>query len=236
MEGTAAAFNEHLDMRAVDRLDEATRHLQADMEAEAAALLAAKTTDDYQRYLSRIYGFISPLERCLLDTPGLEPFLDHRRLRKHLLIEHDLQTLGMKAVELMSIPQCMWIPWFEDACTALGWAYIFEKNTLSHPNLFRHLATILPGEAAFAATFLKVYASATGEMWTSFGEGLELASSSLRNRELMVEGALTGYRFFRRWRNTLDGKSVSSPPREIRDPSLSPELAMFTSTSVPEES
>lgn len=220
MEARRLHCPEGLAMRAVERLDAATRHLQVEMEVEAAAFLDARTVDDYQRFLSRVYGFVSPLERCLLDTPGLQPFLDHRRLRKHLLIEHDLQTLGMKAVELRSIPQCMWIPWFDDACTALGWAYIVERNSLAYPHLFRHLATVLPGEAAFSATFLKVYNGATAEMWTSFGEGLEVASSNAQRLDRIVDGALAGYRFFRRWRNTLDGKNVSSPPQDIRELSL----------------
>jgi heme oxygenase len=106
----------------------------------------------------------------------------------------------------------MWIPWFEDPWTALGWAFVIERNALSFPRLFTHLASTLPGEAAFAASFLKMYAGATGEMWQSFSAGVELASASPRHLEKMVGGATSAYRSFRRWRNTLDGKNLSSPP------------------------
>src|SRR3954464_2635688 len=124
-------------MRAALRLDDETRTVRADVEAESAPLLAATTPPEYQTYLTRAYGFLAPLERCLLDTSGLEGFLDARRLRKHLLIEHDLQTLGMRTLEVQSIPQCMWIPWFDNPWTALGWAYLVEHSTLSFPTLFR---------------------------------------------------------------------------------------------------
>jgi heme oxygenase len=207
------------------------------MEAEGASVLEASSVADYQRYLTRSYGFVSPLERCLLDTQGLGPFLDHRRLRKHLLIEHDLQTLGLKPLEIRSIPQCMWIPWFDNPHTALGWAYIIERSTLAHPNLFRHVATIFPGEAAFAATYLKVYAGTTGEMWKKFAEGLDVASSTPRHVDLIVDGAAAGYRHFRRWRNTLDGKTLSAPQLPAADHAASAtEAADSASRSVPEES
>jgi heme oxygenase len=200
-------------MRAAQRLDDETRTVRADVEAEAASLLAASTAAEYQTYLTRAYGFLAPLERCLLDTSGLEVFLDARRLRKHLLIEHDLQTLGMRTLEVQSIPQCMWIPWFDNPWTALGWAYLVEHSTLSFPTLFRHVASALPGEAAFAATYLKVY-SASSDMWRSFCEGVELASRTPENLEQVVAGAQSAYRHFRRWRGLLDGKSLSSPPRD----------------------
>jgi heme oxygenase len=128
------------------------------------------------------------------------------------LIEDDLQTLGMKQVEIQSIPQCMWIPWFDAPWSALGWAYVVERATLEHPGLFRHVATVLPGEAAFSATYLKTYASSTHEMWQSFAQGLELASAIPQHLDLIVDGAQAAYRSFRRWRNTHDGKALSEAP------------------------
>jgi len=197
-------------IRAVQRLDDETRQLRVDLEAEAAALLAATTQEQYQRYLVRAFGFISPLERSLLDTSGLAPFFDLRRLRKHVLIEHDLLTLGVKSAEVQSIPQCMWIPWFDNPWTALGWTYLIEHNTLAFPNLFRHVAGVLPGEAAFAATYLKVYGGATSEMWKSFADGLDVAAKTPENLDAIIAGAAAGLRHFRRWRNVLDGKSLST--------------------------
>ena len=224
-------------MRALQRLDDETSHLRVDADAEASALLGVTTAADYERYLSRAFGFVAPLERCLLDTPGLGLFLDTKRLRKHLLIEHDLQALGLKPLEVQSIPQCMWIPWFEDAWTALGWAFVIERNTLGFPAVFRQLASALPGEAAFAASYLKVYAGATGEMWKSFTNGIEAASTSPAQLDKIVSGAAAGYRSFRRWRSTLDGKSLSSPPNQLADArSFNDEVSPRSSQTAVEES
>ncbi len=197
-------------MRAVQRLEEATRHLRVDLEEESATFLRAETLAGYQRYLTRCFGFISPLERSLLDTSGLAPLLDLRRLRKSALIEHDLLTLGLKAADIHAIPQCMWIPWFDNPWTAIGWAYLIEHSTLGFPILFRHLANVLPGEAAFAATYLKIYGASTSEMWRSFSDALDVAAATPGNLDAMIAGATAGLRHFRRWRNVLDGKSLST--------------------------
>ena len=204
-----------LTMRAIQRLDDETRQLHADLEAENMVLLDATEVPHYQRYLTRAYGFLSPIERSLLDTPGLSAFVDSRRLKKTELIEHDLQKTGLKPLEVQSIPQCMWIPWFDNPHTALGWAYVIERNTLSFAHLFRHLANVLPGEAAFAASYLKVYTGVTGEMWRSFSDGIDAAGSSQRHLEMIIAGAGSAFKNLRRWRNTLDGKSLSNPHNEV---------------------
>ncbi|MBA3465595.1 MAG: biliverdin-producing heme oxygenase [Deltaproteobacteria bacterium] len=202
-------------MRAIQRLDDETRQLHAELEAEHMVLLEATEVSHYQRYLTRAYGFVSPIERSLLDTPGLSDFVDSRRLRKSELIEHDLQTTGLKPLEVQSIPQCMWIPWFDDPHTAIGWAYVVERNTLAFAHLFRHLANVLPGEAAFASSYLKVYAGVSSDMWRSFCDGVDAVGASQRQVDMMVAGAVSAFRNLRRWRNTLDGKNLSNPHNEV---------------------
>jgi len=191
----------------VDRLEVETRALREGTDAELLAFHEVGDIDGYRRYLVRAYGFIAPLERSLLDTAGLERVLDLRRFGKRRLIETDLQTLGMRPLEIESIPQCMWIPWFDNAHTALGWAYVVERNMNATTNQYRHLASTLPGEAAFAATFLKAYAG--GQMWQSFTDCLDGATATPDEHDRMVAGARAGYRFLRRWRDTLDGRATS---------------------------
>ncbi|MBA3457673.1 MAG: biliverdin-producing heme oxygenase [Deltaproteobacteria bacterium] len=213
--------------RAIENLlDEETLPLRAESEAELASFYQVATPAEYHRFLGRWYGFIAPLERSVLDTTEIELVIDPRRFGKRLLLEHDLQASGMKLIEIQSLPQCMWIPWFEDVYTALGWAYVVERNAQTFPSLFRHLASTLPGEAAFGATFLKCYASGSGEMWASFVRGLARARRQQQHLDSVVAGAKAGYRFFRRWRSTLDGKGLSgngpaddqAPDVPARDP------------------
>ena len=139
----------------------------------------------------------------------LDRALDPRRLRKHLLLEHDLQALGVKSHEIEALPQYMSVPLFEDLPAALGWSFVIERSTLSHPNLFRLVAAALPGEAAFGSSYLKCYFGSVGEMWRSFGDGLASGAPSAEDAERIVDAATAGNRHFRRWRNTLDGKALS---------------------------
>lgn len=196
-------------MSVLAKLDAATAPLHADADADAHAMLGQPTAEHYRRFLGRMFSFVSPLERSLADTPGLGPYLDARRLQKHLLLKHDLETLGLREIEVDSIPQCMWIPWFDNVHTALGWAYVSERATLHHTALFRHLASVLPGEVAFGSSYLKCYFGAVGETWRSFGEGLELAGTTPADVDRIVDAARAGFRHWRRWRHTLDGKALS---------------------------
>lgn len=204
-------------------LDEQTSHLRTDAEAELASFYRVTTPEQYYRFLGRSYGFIAPLERSLLDTADIELVLDTRRFGKHRMLEQDLQTAGMKLIEIQSLPQCMWIPWFDDVHTALGWAYVAERSVQTLPSLYRHLASTLPGQAAFGATFLKYYAAGSGAMWSSFVQSVARASSEPEHVEAVIAGAKVGYRFFRRWRSTLDGAALSMNLEAVDD---SPEPAV----------
>jgi heme oxygenase len=195
--------------RLIDRLTEETRALQAELDSEVEQLLVTSTADTYRRYLTRMYGFVSPLERSLADTAGLSDVVDTRRLRKHLLLEHDLHTLQVR--DLNALPQCMSIPWFDSVHQALGWCYLVERSTLAHPNLFRHLAAEIPGEVAFASSYLKCYFGAVGEMWRSFGEDLEAATKIPHDEDRVIDAAKAAFRHYRRWRATLEGKALSMP-------------------------
>ena len=74
---------------------------------------------------------------------------------------------------MTTLPQCT-VPLFDSPAEALGWAYVIERSTLGHHNLFRHLASRMPGEIAFASSFLKSYFGAVGEMWKNFLHALDM--------------------------------------------------------------
>jgi len=195
--------------RLVDRLTEETRGLHKEIEGEGEGLLAEISVPAYRRYLTRWYGFVFPLERALADVPGLSQVLDLRRVRKHQLIVHDLQALGLKPADISRIPQCMTVPQLDDVRVSVGWAFVIERSTLDHPNLFRRLANAIPGDMAFASTYLKCYAGSVGEMWRSFGDALDAAAPTPEDATRVIDAARAAYRHFRRWRNTLDGKLLS---------------------------
>ena len=71
------------------------------------------------------------------------------------------------------------------------------------------LANAIPGDMAFASTYLKCYAGSVGEMWRSFGQSLENAAAAPSDADRILDAARAAYRHFRRWRHTLDGKALS---------------------------
>jgi heme oxygenase len=204
--------------RLVDRLNDETRSLHKEIEAEGEAMLREISVASYRRFLTRWYGFVFPVERSLADVPALDRVHVSRRLRKHLLLQHDLQALGLKLPDVEALPQCMSVPFFDDLRDAVGWSYVIERSTLDHPNLYRQLAGVIPGDVAFAASYLKCYSGSVGEMWRAFGESIEAAAGSPQDAERIIEAARTGYRHFRRWRNSIDGKplSIVEPPLQTR--------------------
>jgi len=182
----------------LDRIDAETRELRADGLAQAR-LGDTLSVDRYIRFLSQSYGFVQPLERALLRTRDFERVLDARRMRKHELIARDLDVLGLARGTVETLPQCTAIPWFDDVRDALGWAWVIEHATLAHMGLFHLVARALPGEAAFAATYLKCYFGAVGEMWRSFGEALDDAARTPDQAQRIVDAAKQGLRASRRW-------------------------------------
>jgi heme oxygenase len=199
------------------RLNEEADADRSDPRGSSRALLAISSIDEYRRYLIGQYGFVCPLERSLLDTAGLDRFIDPRRMQKHSLLEHDLRSLGLRSLEIESIPQCMWIPWFVDVHEALGWAYLLERNTLTHANGFRHLAEVLPGEAAFAASYLKCYAGAVGQMWRSFEKGLEASVRTPEHSDRVLLACRAAYRRPRRWRHLVNGTAMTGPQMKLSE-------------------
>jgi heme oxygenase len=150
---------------------------------------------------------VAPLERSLADTAGIDQAIDVRRLRKHLLLEHDLQALGVK--DLRTVSQCMSVPWFDSIPTALGWMFFSERSTLAHPHLYRHLAQAIPGDVAFASSYLKCYFGNAGEMWRTFGDDLEVAVKTRAAEDQVLEAAKAAFRHYRRWGSTMEGKALS---------------------------
>ena len=172
-------------MRLIDRLNLETRAAQRELEAETA--LRAVQAQSYRRYLMTVYGFVAPCERAITTTSDIERAIDVRRFGKEELLRRDLASLGVSAVQINAAAQCA-VPLFEQVEQALGWAYVLERSTLAHHELFRRLASILPGQVAFASSYLKCYAGTAGEMWRSFGDALDTIQNESA-KELVVSAA-----------------------------------------------
>ncbi len=204
-------------MRLIERLQIETEAFHADADEDALQLLGAATPADYLRFLTRTLGFVQPLERAIVRTPGIEQVVDLRRFEKHHLLRRDLIGFRMHPDDIDRLPQCT-LPVFDSPEEALGWAFVGERSTLAHGNLFRHLASIMPGDVAFTSTYLKCYFGAVGESWKAFADALERTAPTADRAERVIDSARAAFRLHRAWRRHHDDEAPS-PPSEatVRD-------------------
>jgi heme oxygenase len=196
-----------LDVRLIDRLNLETRAGQRELEAET--FFRVVQSHGYRRFLVITYGFVAPTERALTTTPSIERAIDLRRFGKEELLRRDVISLGLSGLEINAIPQCA-VPLFERFEEALGWAYVLERSTLAHHELFRRLASVVPGQVAFASTYLKCYVGTAGEMWRNFGDALD-AIENESARELVVNAANRALQAHASWFQLRASASSSQP-------------------------
>jgi heme oxygenase len=183
-------------MRLVDRLQQETQSLHAEVDEELVKHPVSARV--YQRYLARTYGFVAPLERAISTTPSIEKYVDLRRFNKEELLRRDLLALHFTNHQIDSLPQCS-VPLFNTAAEALGWAYFIERSTLAHGSTFRAVASHIPGDVAFASSYLKCYFGAVGEMWRAFSDSLDLIEADGEGN-VVLDSARAAFMFYHRWR------------------------------------
>ena len=218
-------------MRLVDRLSAETASFHPDADEDVRALLGdSASATDYRRFLIRTYGFTCPVERAIASVPGIERYLDPRRLRKHELLRRDLASFQMTTEQINRISQCP-VPLVDTPQEALGWAYPIERAALRHTQLFHHLAAIMPGEVAFTSSYLKCYFGSVGEAWKSFGRALDELGDRPQSTRRVIEAARAAYRYYRSWR--LLAGELPLPAAQSPQPALSPPLAAPPPLAVP---
>jgi heme oxygenase len=189
-------------MRLVDRLSQETGPSHADV--DQGPLRAPVSARGYQRYLARTFGFVAPVERSIVTTPRIDKYVDFRRFNKEELLRRDMLAMHASTAQINAIHQCA-VPLFDVPEEALGWAYFIERSTLSHGALFRHLASGIPGEVAFASSYLKCYLGSVGEMWRSFGEALEMiAREGDAKAARVIHAAKAAFRSHASWQHDHD--------------------------------
>lgn len=200
--------------RLVEQLHAETQGFHADADADVMALLGpAAAAETYCEFLAGTYGFVSSVESAVRETRGVDALVDVRRFHKHELLRRDLRATHLSEQQIDALPRCT-LPWFADVEEAMGWAYVVERSMLGHSNLFRHLATVLPGEMAFASSYLKCYFGAIGEMWRAFGDALERLSEPQQARRV-IEAAKAAFRTHRAWARRQD--TSDRPPSDSGD-------------------
>ncbi len=184
----------------IERLHSATRVLHGDADADFDLLFREDTHHgDYLRFLTRQYGFETPLEAAFATTPNLDLMIDLSERQKAQLITEDLLAMDVGLVELASMPLCLRVPQFRGAAEALGWMYVIERATLADAVIRRHLETRLPKVMREASGYLQAYRGMVGTRWREFGNVLDDVARHPAIAERITEAAMEAFRVHRRW-------------------------------------
>lgn len=158
---------------------------------------AAADRGRYAAFLSRVYGFESPLEAALLLTDGLDPWLDTRD-RGHLrLLRADLQALGM--TDPNALPRCSTVMPFRHPADALGWVYAVERNTLLHGLIERHLRTRLGDALKVAGSYLAGQQRSNGQRIRDLGNAMDRLAKDPGCGDRIVAAAKAAFRAQHNW-------------------------------------
>ena len=193
------------------RLNEETQphHAEADADVDRFLFRPNVTAEDYRLYLSRLYGFLVPLEASLAMAPGLDESIDVRLRAKSALVVHDLMALGMSMSEVNDLPQCQSIPAFRGPAAALGWMYVIERPLLASAVIRGHLATFLRAEMAYASSYLACYAGQVGTMWRELGEAMDRVAYTQSVADRIVMSAHEAFRTNHKFRtDQLSGRAA----------------------------
>jgi heme oxygenase len=197
------------ELRMLVRLNEETQphHADADGDVDRYLFRQQVAAKDYRTYLSRVYGFLVPLETALAMTPGLEEAIDVRARAKAAMLVHDLMALGMTMDQVTELPQCS-IPTLRGPAIALGWMYVIERPLLASAVLRGHLTTYLRAEMAYASTYLGCYEGQVGTMWRELGEAMDRVAVTQSIADRMVSSAGDAFRTLRRFREELSEGTI----------------------------
>ncbi|HSD89849.1 MAG TPA: biliverdin-producing heme oxygenase [Kofleriaceae bacterium] len=182
----------------MQKLDEETRDLHADVDAYWLDLMASGVTKEtYRRQLARVYGFEAPLEGAFAYTKQLI-IPDRNDRTRSGLIAQDLLALGVSPSKLASLPQCIHIAPFDDPAEALGWKYVIERPTQLHSAIKRNVVARV-SESANALAYLSLYGGIAAARWQQLGLLLENVAKRPGAEQRMIDAAKTAFKVMAAW-------------------------------------
>lgn len=182
----------------MQKLDEETRDLHADVDAYWLDLMASGVTkESYRLQLARTYGFEAPLESALAYTKQLI-IPDRRDRSRSGLIAQDLLALGVSPSKLASLPQCNNIAPFDDPAEALGWKYVVERPTQLHSAIKRNVVSRV-SDSANAIAYLSLYDGIAAARWQQLGLLLESVAKRPGAERTMIDAAKTAFKLMAAW-------------------------------------
>lgn len=151
------------------------------------------TIDDYKKYLSAIYGFVSGFEQYIF--PELTQFIpDIETRRKTKLVADDLIALGHDINEAEPLPESYFRSMYTDPYAALGALYVLESSTLGGHIIQEHLQTSLEKKTVNKLNYFVANGERAETVWQRFLKMFSNTGESTDKKENIIDGALRTYR------------------------------------------
>jgi heme oxygenase len=176
-------------------LFEETRTLHTRADAALEARTTNLTMASYRVLLAATLGFEAPLEAALAYTPGISGLFELNHRAGYLV--HDMLSLGLRPQEIAVLPQCTITP-FNDAPSAAGWLYVYERSRLQHPALSMHIRSVLP-EARVATQYFCHDDIEVTRRWHSFASRIEALADERNARAAIRDAALEAFETQHAW-------------------------------------
>jgi heme oxygenase len=169
---------------------------------EGFAAVAAGTIDliDYQRLLSRLWGFHYPFETTLRQVDcKLDIGVEFEARGRSRLLESDLVALGWDRPSVIRLPQCENLEVPKGAAVFMGALYVVEGSTLGGIQLARALESLVALDSGEGRSFFRGYGDRHAAMWRSFLNRLEDFASSESDSAAVIDGAIRTFVDFENW-------------------------------------
>ncbi|MES2372397.1 MAG: biliverdin-producing heme oxygenase [Bacteroidota bacterium] len=176
----------------LDRLLERTAdwHTRLGQNMLSVNLLSPNVTvDDYKKYLSALYSFVSGFEQYI--HPELRSFVpDLDKRKKTQIIKEDLVKLGENISELEKMPESYFRSMYSDPYAALGALYVLESLTLGGELIQEHLQDMLKDPWIGKLKYFVAHGKDAESLWQAFLRNFSSIAENTNKQENIIDGAL----------------------------------------------
>lgn len=156
--------------------------------------------EDYNKVLTRLYGFVGPAESMIWAHVGNDFFQgDYSTRRRISHLEKDLLFLGTAVDSIGSIPLCSDISIIENFSEALGILYLFEGSRLGGLVLTKALREKFNFQGYGGCAYFGSNGLEVPDLWKSFKDEMEKYVEQGGDGDRIIDSASTAFRFLNEW-------------------------------------
>ena len=182
------------------KLKDATEVRHKRLESRLDLLNQASTLRDYQKLLTRFFGFYSAVEpqvAAALSQAKID--FDFAARHKTPLLLRDLSALGFDPTEIDSLPVCQSMLNLATPAQIFGYLYVAEGSTLGGQLLSRHFAEKFGLTESNGGAFFRAYGERTGMMWREFQATLNAFAVTDEQQHVMAATANETFEMLEVW-------------------------------------